>query len=431
MIWILFCGLILQLLVIIIMIRKNIDLSEPAFLFVAPFLLSTFFVILNYQRWHVEKFSFTTVKIILLGALIWILGAILGKGLFYFIPKKRINISSANCKICIDDISYIISILIILVSAFFYLFGLVRNSGIAFSNLKSFMTVIRPMLKDNKISIGMISTQLFSICRALAYVFTFAFIWNFVKFKIKEFRYLLPVICYLIMSLLTSGRIYLIYYIIYAFTLFFLLAKTSNYYSLKDIVKVFIKIIFIIGIALVLFAALANIVGRNTQHSIFGQISVYVGGPLVSFDKFLSNPTSTKSAHFGQETLIGVYQVLGKLGLTDVELNRHLEYVQFGENWGNVYTAFRRYIHDFGFTSAYCLTGLISFVFTFAHEIVAKKRTVRIIYIIYAMLAYPIPMMVIDDVLLSSMLSINTIYDLIYVIIIYKCFIRTKFLSLE
>ncbi len=429
MIWLMLGLLIVILLSIIICMAKNMDLSEPVFLLVAGYLLATIFVILNYERWNVEEFGSKTVGVVIIGILSWLLGAIGCKFAYGLFSKRRTihkKEKRTSSEIVINKKSIILTFFFTILTAVIYLTDLIRRSGIGYSGLIKFMTMIRPLLKNNEISISFISIQLFSFCRAMAYVFTFAFLWNIIKVKKKNMIYMVVPVAYLAMSLFTSGRIYLIYYLIYSVTLYFILSKSNNSYSLKNLIIYTFRTIILITIALAIFAALANIVGRNTEHTIFEQISIYVGGPLVSFDKFIKKYNYQTSSYFGEETLTGVYQILEKIGLTKIKPNRHLEFVQFGNNWGNVYSAQRRYIADYGLNNSFFLMMIISYLYTFFHEKIVRNKKKNVSFCLYAMLAYPIPMMVIDDVLLSSVISINTIYDIIYVLIVYYILVDRK-----
>ena len=171
--------------------------------------------------------------------------------------------------------------------------------------------------------------------------------------------------------------------------------------------------------------------GRDSHHTLYEQISVYFGGPLISFDKFLSSYDLVRPDTFGEETLIGIYQLLTKIGITDISLNRHLEYIQFGENWGNVYSALRRYIFDYGYVYAIIIFGLIGFIYSYYFTKVCSTKRKKISYVIFAMLCYPVIMMPIDDVLLSSLLSINTVYDLVYVFLFYNFFVKKKIFNIK
>ena len=230
-------------------------------------------------------------------------------------------------------------------------------------------------------------------------------------------------------SLLTSGRIYFIYYAIFVYTLFFLLIKKNVRFSLRKIIKFIIYISIFLFFFFILFAVLANMVGRNTSHSIFVQLSVYIGGPLISFNKFVNSFNFSKPDYMGEETLIGIYQVLRKIGIIDVPLTRHLPFVQFGDNWGNVYTAMRRYIHDYGIIASMIIVSCIGFIYEFFYGLISKKTYLSLHCFLYAMWIYPIPMMIIDDLFLSNLLGINTIYDLFFLLLLYRIFIKKNYVE--
>ena len=76
---------------------------------------------------------------------------------------------------------------------------------------------------------------------------------------------------------------------------------------------------------------------------------------IPSLDYWL-NKAKDLSTVFGEETLYGVTSVLRKLNLVNLkETVRHLEFVDFGDASGNVYTCLRRYINDYGYARYYYL----------------------------------------------------------------------------
>lgn len=353
------------------------------------------------------------IILILLG--FFCLGSLLANFIFLDVSKKK-NISFMNELISLNNKAVLISSIFIIFSMIIYVFFLIKNSGLSFNNMISFMNELRPLLKDNKVSINFICVQLFSISKAIAYIFIFIFVYDLVLFGKSFFKYLIPAILYIIFSLFTSGRIYLIYLVIFTLVMFFVLFDKYQIKQYKSF-KIILKCMVFALLALIMFALLANVVGRNTTHNSFTQLSVYIGGPLVSFDQYLDDFKFIKPEIFGQETLTGVYQFLNQLGLSDISLNRHLEFTNFGDNWGNVFTAARRYFHDYNFSGGYLIFFIIGFLYTWFYLYVKNKR-IGFHTILYAYLIYPVTMLIIDDVLLSSLLSINTLFEIFYLCVI-------------
>lgn len=406
--------------------NRNMDFGEPGFLLLAATFLSAFFVVLNYENWNVASFSIRTVILILNSLIAFCLGSILAKTLYNFLPKRIAKVTREKSVLSVKNSVFWTTIGFTIFATGYYFWDLLRNSGLSLSYFALYMAAIRPMLKSNEISIGFFAIQLFSISRVLAYIYVYMFLRNLIEFHKKDFKYLAVPAIYLIMSLLTSGRIYLIYFLIYTVVLYFILSKKNRTYSLGEVVRLIVKVFFIICSGLVIFGLLANLVGRNTSHTIFEQLSIYVGGPLVSFDKYIKLFTFQKPRIFGEETLTGLYQIGNKLGLTNLAINRHLEYIQFGQNWGNVYTAMRRYLHDYGTNMSYLIMAGEGFFYGMFYKITSVKASSNKYNILYAMLIYPVPMMIVDDVLLSSLVSINTIYDLVYFLILFSMIIQKQ-----
>ena len=430
MIWLLLGLNICLLLIYMLTNRKGINFCEPVFLLVVSTIISALFVIMNYHNWNVlEDFSLKTVTLFFGAEIFFLIGSISAKFLFASLPKRKRKLYYNYHPIIINKNIIALSFIFVIFSGIIYFFNLLQKSGLSYTGFISYMTLIRPMLKNNEISISFISLQLLNISKILAYIFSYIYIWNLITFKEKKYVYLLVPTIYIIVSLLTSGRIYFIYYAIFVYTLFFLLIKKNVRFSLRKIIKFIIYISIFLFFFFILFAVLANMVGRNTSHSIFVQLSVYIGGPLISFNKFVNSFNFSKPDYLVEETLIGIYQVLRKIGIIDVPLTRHLPFVQFGDNWGNVYTAMRRYIHDYGIIASMIIVSCIGFIYEFFYGLISKKTYLSLHCFLYAMWIYPIPMMIIDDLFLSNLLGINTIYDLFFLLLLYRIFIKKNYVE--
>ena len=396
MIWLLLGLNICLLLIYMLTNRKGINFCEPVFLLVVSTIISALFVIMNYHNWNVlEDFSLKTVTLFFGAEIFFLIGSISAKFLFALLPKRKRKLYYNYHPIIINKNIIALSFIFVIFSGIIYFFNLLQKSGLSYTGFISYMTLIRPMLKNNEISISFISLQLLNISKILAYIFSYIYIWNLITFKEKKY----------------------------------LLIKKNVRFSLRKIIKFIIYISIFLFFFFILFAVLANMVGRNTSHSIFVQLSVYIGGPLISFNKFVNSFNFSKPDYMGEETLIGIYQVLRKIGIIDVPLTRHLPFVQFGDNWGNVYTAMRRYIHDYGIIASMIIVSCIGFIYEFFYGLISKKTYLSLHCFLYAMWIYPIPMMIIDDLFLSNLLGINTIYDLFFLLLLYRIFIKKNYVE--
>lgn len=425
MIFIFLFVIIALLFLYILFNRCIIDFSDPIFLCFAGSILSVLLVIANYKNWDVkETFTIKTAAFLSVIQVVFLVGYFLSRMLYEALPKQVVHSQNRQQIIYISNGKIVASLLLVMVSGAMYFVTLLRNSGVSYTNYVMFMEELRPIIQNNEANIGILPIQMLALCKVTSYGFSYAFIWNFVSYKKVEKKLLLVPILYILVSLLTSGRNYFLEYIVYVYVTYFLLAKKKKHFTPIKVLGFIAKIVLSLAGVLVIFVLLANLVGRNTSHSFFTQISVYLGGPLISFSEYFNSFDKGSNQYFGQESLVGVYQFLDMLGITDAKLIRHLEFIQFGDNWGNVYTAFRRYINDFGIIGCCVVVFAISFLYEIIYQIVINKPFLMFGTFLLAMFMYPMAMMIIDDLLLSRVLSINTVLEIGYSIIVFGFLIK-------
>lgn len=109
--------------------------------------------------------------------------------------------------------------------------------------------------------------------------------------------------------------------------------------------------------------------------------NIYLGYPIYSFDLYVKNPPLSFSTGFGEESLVGLNVFLKKyLGIDTFVRNVNLETrYSNGHFLGNVYTFFRRPLHDFGFAGMLIFTIFVAFFFSSIYygKIKWRSRTIR------------------------------------------------------
>lgn len=108
--------------------------------------------------------------------------------------------------------------------------------------------------------------------------------------------------------------------------------------------------VVVFGLAIFVFGA--DAVGRVTVKTPFDSLMTYLGGSIIGLDQYIAKPelATSPSNLFGSETLQGIWLFLGKtFGVSEWTYTFQLEYRFLNNvNIGNLYTAFRYYLHDFG-----------------------------------------------------------------------------------
>lgn len=109
------------------------------------------------------------------------------------------------------------------------------------------------------------------------------------------------------------------------------------------------------------------IFGRNPSMDFIDYVSEYVGSSIVLFNEYINSPVK-RPVVFGEESLIGIHQLLAKLGVSTYVRNVNLEPMKYyGNVASNVYTFFRRPLHDFGLLGMYFFTILVTALFSWIY----------------------------------------------------------------
>ena len=234
---------------------------------------------------------------------------------------------------------------------------------------------------DIDTSVSRLSSYGYLILTGLAYYYMYVFLNNIFceNAKIRnELINLVPIIEFILCSLLTGGRNPIIRILIGGFALWLL------YYDWKNInrngidIKLLSKLIIGVIAGLLLFSQLSFVIGRGfIGTTLFDYISKYIGAPVKLLDLFLDNPPA-KSKIFGSETFINLLKDIA-------EFSNNTEYKSLtmnkewrtwrGFNLGNVYTAFRAYIYDFGYFGMTFLVSLLAIIYCIYHELLWREKT--------------------------------------------------------
>ena len=121
--------------------------------------------------------------------------------------------------------------------------------------------------------------------------------------------------------------------------------------------------------------------GRTAGTATLGDHTLkYLGSSIWLFDDFVKHPTY--ATHFGEESLIGVNRILKRfLGLDMYLRDSNLEFRTMSPGHSsNVYTFFRRPLHDFGYMGMLVFTALVALLFSWMYykKIKWRKRSVNV-----------------------------------------------------
>lgn len=227
------------------------------------------------------------------------------------------------------------------------------------------------------------------------------------------------------------------------FAYIFFLRKRNWKVSLT--IKNIAEYIMFIGLGMILFVGLAQLLGRdgtdvdiNSLSDILEQtfigISIYAGAELKLLDIFVVNEYhNLPYTGFAAHTFAQFYQWLG--GKLDVPEWQDLYYDDLGFNYvnaeflGNVYTMFKVYFADFGFWGVVIFSSLMGLFFSVVYYHVkyrshtnCKQKKVDYYLLIYGMTYFSIPLAFFSN-WFYQMLNVGLLWSILWIIIFPYLFV--------
>ena len=195
-----------------------------------------------------------------------------------------------------------------------------------------------------------------------------------------------------------------------------------------------IKTIGILAIAacggLVLFYLSASLVGRINTKGLLEYITFYCGCSIECLNQFFKHPPAA-SEIFGKETFYNLNLKLYNLGLLNLDkfYPIHLEFRYYGDVMvGNIYTAYRRWIYDFGYIGAMILQGVMAGTMSVFYNKL-KYRTFKntgFWLVLYSYIVYTIVFHPIDGYFYLQGVSQTFVTTLILLALMYWFFVTMK-----
>ena len=398
------------------------DILRPSIGICSVFLVSVLSALTNINIW---EFSISAICVLV------IFGAVVTYGIVdYFMISSMKN--NQNYKIidrkCVAEIDvgrlkFWGLVVIMLISCVLYYRDIIYISS-KYGVSSSWFEMIKfyrngSMLGLIEEGISSMATNVYILSTAIAYIFMYIFIHNLIvkKRDKRNFLNIIPVIIFLVNTIFTGGRMPFLRLIIGAiFIYIFLKSKidTANRFNVKN----FFKIIIFITIILWGFASMSELVGRNYDGNGLYYITSYAGGSIPLLDLFLKDPVYHDI--WGYETFPSILKFIGRqVGneqLSQILVNKEFRMLS-GYNLGNVYTALRAYISDFGYFGMIILTAIHSIIYSGLYNRLYRKNInwgkIDFSLLFYMYIVHAIYLFSIDDRFYMDLLSITTIKMLI------------------
>lgn len=424
--------LILLCMYIVVLIYDK-DIFSPACIISESFLFCTLILCFNIKKWNINL-SIWTILLIVYGNIIFILTSL-------FVKKVKLNSKKERkvkheCKLIkLPKLNYNFLLIFCIIISILYFISFYKIVG-GFSNFSELSKAINYYRVANSYGIGDIAsiptiiTQLFKILKASSLISIYVFINNLVyKKKTKERvkgqkKYLLPMMFFLPLSLLTGNRTELSTMLI-AIVIIYNFASIRNGYKLN--IKKFAKYLSLVVIAISLFSLTTSLTGRTSKSTGFDYFSIYFGAPIQLLDMYIKDPIE-KSSILGKETFWGVNNFLSTIKGEDGYLI-HLESRTVNNiNLGNVYTAYRNMYQDFGIIGVTILQIIISYITTSMYLNIIykeKKGILNIEELMYSLIVHVLCFYAFSEQFFNTVISIN--YLTLFLIFYFLSFFLTRF----
>ena len=359
---------------------SGLDIMAPSCMMCIMFIISTTIALLNLNNWDIS-FSLDTSILIGSGLLVFFLAEILFR--FFICGQLRgpYSISEEHdCKRIYISTTLINAIIVFnIVVLYLFLKGIIQIVGGNLSNLGSYFHAYRnlginSLEKGTSMTSGFINFALKFVV-ASGYLSGYLLMRNYalkIESKTTQFKYILILVLSVLPSIMSGGRSGILR-ILSALLIFYYISWHQHNGWKKNLSWKYIRI------GLVAFFVLApsfyyslGLLGRATSRTLTDYVANYISSSICLLDAYLKNPVPCVS--WGEESLVGVKKILSVIGIGEPSTKYNLEFRTLGIGRSNVYTFFRRPLHDFGLIGMYIFVAFIAFLFAYIYFKKIKYR---------------------------------------------------------
>lgn len=387
------------------------EVLAPSFLFTTSFLFACCWFIPYNDVWN--GIQQNTFFVIVGGVVVFILTSLFVKGLFKLTNKNVkknvvVNLEAINIEYWIKVFIIIFEIFAILIKIYFT----VKIVGGSLSNFTAalFEYRLRSEFTDNGIEKLPLIVRLCNILMScIGYWFGYVLCNNYIVKKKADVS--LVVICLLrvVFDFTAAARGSAVQYLLAITAYYFLLSKKFHFNF-----KLIFKCCLCFFVFLLIFQNMLTLLGRESDEDPLYYLAVYSGAPIKNLDIFLQEYQGVNIG--GLSTFSAVLRWVNKhnLGYKYVISHTPFRFVN-GYSLGNVATAFRCYINDYGYKGLVLCTALSAVIFQLVYEC-AKKRVQKNIsfsILIYGYLFYGLITSFFDIVFFLNFFNVGFLYNLL------------------
>lgn len=276
---------------------------------------------------------------------------------------------------------------------------------------------------------GLGVSSLTSLCyhleTAITYVFAYVMLNNFVLRKNRrgDEWLLLPAAVYAGCHLLAGERFQLLQVFLNIAVMWLILyakAHPRKGLSLGALVKIMI-VLALVGLT---FYVLGSFVGRNITSGPLDYITGYFGYSYACFGMWLDSPTFVRTDIFAPETLISIYRNLSQItGDESLVYTLHFDFrVSNGVSLGNLYSACKTWISDYGVVGMYVIACLYALLASGVFRTTGRRtdKCISLATIVYSFFGFALFDLPLSDNLSTTLLASSTIpiFIVMYVLVV-------------
>lgn len=429
-------AIILFSMIIVMFFLNDRDFLSPAVISCSTFFICVFLAASYSVMWNLPM-HFNTSIVIISQMLIFCLGVCLPAWTVFQNDERKIVQQSNDMNFLINDecsISFVwVFIFIFIMGVLFYFsYQEVKTLASQFSdstNLFSSVKVLNDHLQNGDIQFSKWNTIRFCFAGSVAYVYLFFSLHEFIyKFNWKAVLLLIPVVGYIPFIIISGGRQPFIYLAIYSFITLSILIMRKNGRDKKKAIKSILWITSFLGILFfIAFFGIGLLNGKiSSEANLYKVLVHYAGININALDVYINKMVIPEPLYPGTLTLANVYKHLHFFGIDiPMSYNTYItSFVYFGDISTNVYTAFRRYIQDYGYIGCTIIMFFMGFFYGTFYNFVKYQRIGNLGLIYYGVFCYPFFLFCREERFMIELLTVSTLYKLFFLFIIY--YLATK-----
>lgn len=405
------------------------ELFSPAPLAAIGFSVSLLLSIVGTTRWNSFELSNTTLIIVSLGIISFLIGAVISKQIRFSnkitapFPKNEKLTKEDNVHIW----KYILLVVLVCIAIGIRLRETIEIAslmGLDTSNYANIASIVRQssetFISAEAMRFGsgysFIERQFEKIVWACGFVGSFL---AASAVSSKSIKRVIPAVILMLSTwvfyIIAGGRGTIMYQIIAFFTIY----SIQQYRKQPSEVKRVSNQVLLVGCVVAVICAAGMyfagaLVGRPANDDIIGYVSFYFGGSTPSLE-ILNETGWPNIGSRGVMTFYNLLSPLYKFNLIDSFPNYSIAWVDAGGNNSNIFTCFARYYLDFGYVGVFVLGALSIVVLSLVY--LGARRTGNPFIIIVAGYFSPFIFdMAREEFVFSRMLALSQVFSLVVIL---------------